>query len=123
MIDIDYFKNINDTYGHLIGDCVLKELASLLKSNFRGSDIVSRYGGEEILIILPFTDCKNACRKLEYFKKLIEKKKFCDKKDVKITISAGVYEYENENSLEDFILRVDRKVYFAKKQGRNRVVC
>jgi diguanylate cyclase (GGDEF)-like protein len=124
MIDIDFFKKINDTYGHLIGDCVLKELSELLKGNFRGSDIVSRYGGEEIFIIMPFTDCENACKKLNYFRELVEEHVFCDKKNVKFTISAGVCEFDRENDgMDDLVLKVDRKVYFAKKQGRNKVVC
>ncbi|GAB6074945.1 oxygen-binding di-iron domain-containing protein [Nautilia lithotrophica] len=125
MIDIDFFKKINDTYGHLIGDCALKELAELLKSNFRGSDIVSRYGGEEIFIIMPFTDSNNACKKLENFRKLVEEHNFCDKKNIKFTISAGVCEYsvDNDENVEDLILKADRKVYFAKKQGRNKVIC
>ena len=123
MIDIDFFKKINDTYGHLIGDCVLKELSDLLKDNFRDSDIVSRYGGEEILIIMPFTDKESACRKLEQFRKLIENRTFCGKKNVKLTISVGVAEYENEGTLEEFILKADRNVYYAKKHGRNQVKC
>ncbi|WP_456479884.1 oxygen-binding di-iron domain-containing protein [Nautilia sp.] len=124
MIDIDFFKKINDTYGHLIGDCVLREIAELLKSNFRGSDIVSRYGGEEIFIIMPFTDCKNACKKLNEFKELVEKYQFCENQKVKLTVSAGVCEFDRQNdNMESLILKADRKVYFAKKNGRNKVVC
>ena len=123
MIDIDFFKKINDTYGHLIGDCVLKELSNLLKNNFRGSDVVARYGGEEILIIMPFTDKKNACKKLEDFRKLVENRTFCGKNNLKVTISVGVAEYENEDTLEEFILKADKNVYFAKKHGRNQVKC
>jgi diguanylate cyclase (GGDEF)-like protein len=122
MIDIDHFKKINDTYGHLIGDCVLKEIATLLKCNFRDSDIVARYGGEEILIIMPFTDKENACKKLEHFKKLIKEYNFCEKKRIKLTISVGVAEYENEEP-DKFILKADRNVYFAKRQGRDKVIC
>jgi len=125
MIDIDFFKKINDTYGHLIGDCVLKEMANLLKSNFRGSDIVARYGGEEIFIIMPFTNIDSACEKLENFRKFVEKHEFCSKKKLHITISAGVSEYseEKDKDIYDLILKVDRKVYFAKKHGRNKVIC
>jgi len=124
MIDIDHFKKINDTYGHLIGDCVLKELSTLLKSNFRGSDVVARYGGEELFVIMPFTDIKSACDKMEKFRKLIENYTFCDKKNVKLTISIGVHQFENScTSIRDLILKADRKVYFAKKNGRNRVIC
>jgi len=124
MIDIDYFKKINDTYGHLIGDCVLKELSELLKENFRGSDIVSRFGGEEIFIIMPFTDVNNACKKLRVFREIVEKHKFCDKQNIRITISAGVCSFDHESdSMDDLIRKADRKVYFAKKHGRNRVVC
>jgi diguanylate cyclase (GGDEF)-like protein len=123
MIDIDFFKKINDTYGHLIGDCVLKELSDLLKDNFRGSDVVSRYGGEEILIIMPFTNKENACKKLEDFRKLVENRTFCGKNNLKVTISVGVAEYENEDTLEEFILKADKNVYYSKKHGRNQVKC
>jgi len=123
MIDIDFFKKINDTYGHLIGDCVLKELSELLKSNFRGSDIVSRYGGEEIFIIMPFTSLKNACKKLNDFKNMVQEHTFCDRQKIKITISGGVAEYDKKESFEDLILKADRNVYFAKKNGRNIIIC
>jgi diguanylate cyclase (GGDEF)-like protein len=125
MIDIDFFKKINDTHGHIIGDYVLKELSILLRENFRGSDVVARYGGEEIFIIMPFTDCQNACKKLEFFRELVQNHLFCKKQQVVLTISAGVYQFhpDKDLSIEDVILNADRKVYFAKKQGRNRVIC
>jgi len=124
MIDIDFFKKVNDTYGHLIGDCVLKELSDILRENFRGSDIASRYGGEEIFVIMPFTDLQNACKKLECFRKLVEEHRFCEQKNIHITVSIGVYELNLEkDTLEDLIRAADRKVYFAKKHGRNKTVC
>ncbi len=123
MIDIDFFKKINDTYGHLIGDCVLKELADLLKNNFRGSDIVARYGGEEIFVVMPFTQLEAACKKLDTIRQKIEKHKFCENKKINITISIGVAEFNGNDSLEELILKADRKVYYAKKHGRNKVVC
>ncbi len=123
MIDIDFFKKINDTYGHLIGDCVLKELSVLLKNNFRDSDVVARYGGEEIFIIMPFTNINYACKKLEEFRKLVENHCFCEKKNIQLTISAGVSEFSGEENMEELILKADRNVYYAKKNGRNRVVC
>ncbi len=123
MVDVDFFKKINDTYGHLIGDCVLKELSNLLKENFRDADVVARYGGEEIFIIMPFTNAKMACEKMEKFRQLVENHNFCDKRNIKVTISIGVGQFEKDDTLEDLILKADRKVYFAKKHGRNRVVC
>jgi len=124
MVDIDFFKKVNDTHGHLIGDCVLKELAALFKNNFRGSDIVARYGGEEIFVIMPFTDNNNACKKLQNFRELVEKHKFCDKKNIHITISVGVSDLDAENdSMENLILKADRRVYYAKRHGRNSVIC
>ena len=107
----------------MIGGCVLREFALLLKENFRESDVVARYGGEEILIIMPFTNKENACKKLESFKEFIKKHKFCNKKRIKLTISAGIAEYENENSLEELILKADRNVYYSKKHGRDMIKC
>jgi len=121
MIDIDFFKKINDTYGHLSGDCVLKELALLLKKNFRGSDVVARYGGEEFIIIMPFTSLEDACKKLEEFRKIVEKHLFC-MEHLKITISVGVAQYKNEDMLE-LIEKADENLYEAKRSGRNKVIC
>ncbi len=120
MIDIDFFKNVNDLYGHIYGDTVLKELSKLFKENMRNSDIIVRYGGEEFLIIMPFTDEKNAIIKIDKIRELVEKYKFCDG-EVHITISAGVYQYKGED-LCDFIEKADMRLYKAKKMGRNRVL-
>ncbi len=121
MIDIDFFKKINDTYGHLTGDCVLKELSNLLQQNFRGSDTIIRYGGEEFLIIMPFTDLENAYKKMENFRKIVDEYNFCGKQKLHVTISSGVAELKNENMI-DFIQKADEKLYEAKKSGRNRVI-
>jgi len=122
MIDIDFFKKINDNYGHLTGDCVLRELALLLKKNFRGSDIVTRYGGEEFLIVMPFTSADDACKKMEKFRKTVQEHKF-GSENLKITISAGVTEYNKKDDIFEFIKKADDKLYEAKKTGRNRVIC
>jgi diguanylate cyclase (GGDEF)-like protein len=122
MIDIDFFKKINDTYGHLTGDCILKELALLLKENFRESDIIARYGGEEFIIIMPFSDLKNACKKMDEFRKTVEKYNFCNS-GLKVTISAGVEEYNFKDDILNFIEKADKKLYISKTNGRNRVTC
>jgi len=122
MIDIDFFKKINDTYGHLTGDCVLKELALLLKKAFRGSDIVARYGGEEFVIVMPFTDLNSACKKLEEFRGIVEKHKFC-MENLKVTISVGVAQLDRENDIMTLIEKADKNLYEAKNSGRNRVIC
>jgi len=122
MIDIDYFKKINEEYGKLIGDCVLKEIAVNLKENFRGSDLVARLGNDKFVVVMPFTTCENACKRMKEFKELISKKKFCDNKRIKLTLSIGVCSYQNEET-DKFMLKVDRYVYFAKRRGRNKVVC
>jgi len=123
MIDIDFFKRINDTYGHIIGDCVLKELANLLLKNFRKSDTVVRYGGEEILVIMPFTTLIEACEKMEEFRKMIENYIFCGKKNIHLTISVGVAQLKEEKNKTEFIKKADTNLYEAKESGRNRTVC
>jgi two-component system cell cycle response regulator len=122
MLDIDFFKKINDTYGHLTGDCVLKELALLLKHHFRESDIIARYGGEEFVIIMPFSDLKNACKRIDNLRKNIEKYNFCNS-GLKVTISAGVEEYNFKDDMDTFIDKADKKLYVSKTEGRNRVTC
>ena len=121
MLDIDFFKKINDTYGHLTGDCVLKELSTLMQENFRGSDTIIRYGGEEFLIIMPFTSLKDAYIKMEKFRKTVDEYNFCGKQKLHVTISAGVAELEDEN-MNDFIQKADNKLYKAKEAGRNIVI-
>jgi len=123
MIDIDKFKDINDTYGHLVGDCVLKELALILRRNTRLTDCVARYGGEEFTIVMPFADLKDACAKAESIRKSVEKHKFCKDLKLDVTISAGVAVYSKGLSPEEFVKIADENLYKAKNTGRNKVVC
>jgi two-component system cell cycle response regulator len=123
MFDIDFFKNVNDSHGHLAGDSVLKQLASVLKGRIRREDIMARYGGEEFAIILPEISVHNAVVFAEKVRKLIEKTpfKFEDTK-IPITVSVGVAEIgAGIQSTADFIRIADEKLYQAKQEGRNRV--
>ncbi|WP_456436357.1 oxygen-binding di-iron domain-containing protein [Thermovibrio ammonificans] len=122
LIDIDFFKRINDTYGHLTGDCVLKELAKILKGSFRESDCVARYGGEEFVVVMPHSNLENACKKMERVRQKTEETPFCEDK-LKVTFSAGVTEFKPGESIESLLERADKNLYEAKKSGRNRVVC
>ena len=121
LIDIDYFKSINDTLGHLVGDCILKDISKLLKNNLRKTDIIGRWGGEEFLIILPFTSKDIAKKVAENLRVLIEENNFSYKMNRKITISIGVTEFSKSKSVEDTLLLVDNLLYKAKENGRNRV--
>jgi diguanylate cyclase (GGDEF)-like protein len=121
MIDIDHFKHINDTYGHVVGDCVLKMLAQILVREVRNSDIVVRYGGEEFLIIMPLTDKKGAFQKIERIRKFVADFLFCEE-EIPVTISAGIAEYNNEKDVQSFIAVADTNLYKAKNEGRNKVV-
>jgi len=124
MFDIDNFKRINDTYGHLAGDHVLKQLASVIKSRIRREDILSRYGGEEFAIILPEIDGYNSLQFAEKIRRLIEKAVFkFEETEIPVTISIGVASASGElQEPHDFIRIADAKLYEAKSQGRNRVV-
>lgn len=121
LIDIDYFKRINDTLGHLVGDCILKDISKLLKNNLRKTDIIGRWGGEEFLIILPFTSKDIAKKVAENLRVLIEEHNFSYNMNRKITISIGVTEFSKSKSVEDTLLLVDNLLYKAKENGRNRV--
>ena len=121
LIDIDYFKSINDNLGHLVGDCILKDISKLLKNNLRKTDIIGRWGGEEFLIILPFTSKDIAKKIAENLRVLIEENNFSYKMNRKITISIGVTEFSKSKSVEDTLLLVDNLLYKAKENGRNRV--
>ncbi len=123
MIDIDHFKRINDTYGHEVGDLVLKSIVDKIRSLIRSSDILVRYGGEEFIIYLPHTTLKDALKLAERIRKGIEDMviETGDGKKVKVTISLGVAEREPGETLEQVIKKADEALYRAKKQGRNRV--
>jgi len=125
MIDIDDFKKINDTYGHLFGDKVLREVAKTIKKNLRRSDYVFRYGGEEFLTLMPSTELKDAVKVLEKVRKEVEETPICWKgEETKVTISVGICSdvYNGSKSPEDYINCADQKLYIAKKTGKNKVV-
>lgn len=122
IADIDFFKNINDTYGHLCGDYVLKEVAFIIQDNFRQTDIVCRYGGEEFAIILTETSKNNALIPLERLRKRIENNNFVFKgQKIHLTLSIGFTSDTELNSTEDMFDKADKALYSAKHQGRNRV--
>ncbi|HIP93635.1 MAG TPA: diguanylate cyclase [Desulfurobacteriaceae bacterium] len=121
ILDIDFFKKINDTYGHLVGDEALKELAQLLKESLPPSFVVARYGGEEFVVVMPFTDIDKAYEYMENIRKKVENRKFTSK-NINITVRIGVAQYKDGMSLQDFLFEADKKLYTAKKLGRNRVV-
>jgi len=118
MLDIDYFKNINDTLGHTFGDYVLKEVAKIINKSLRKTDIIYRYGGEEIAIIMSETGVENANLPAEKLRKEIERYNFNDKN---VTVSIGIADYNQQATPKDIIEQADRMLYRAKQTGRNRV--
>ncbi|PWL75660.1 hypothetical protein DBY21_07655 [Candidatus Gastranaerophilales bacterium] len=124
VLDVDFFKKINDTYGHLCGDYVLKEIAYMTLQTFRKTDIVFRYGGEEIVILLTETPLEKAIIPLERLRKTIEDYPFnYDSNGFKVTVSIGVEGLEKEHTTaEDLLQNADKALYAAKELGRNRVV-
>jgi len=119
FFDIDHFKYINDTYGHLVGDEVLKHLAHIVKMDLRGNDILARWGGEEFIVLLYDTDHTHAILKAKQLLAMVSHTNFT--LDIHLTISIGVREIERNVGLDDLILQVDKLLYRAKKEGRNRV--
>lgn len=124
MLDIDHFKKVNDTYGHQFGDYVLREISSIIFSSFRKTDMIYRYGGEEIAIILTETSMENALIPIERLREKISQHKFCyNNEEVHITISIGVSEnLEYIENQKDFVECADKALYKAKQDGRNKVV-
>ncbi len=124
IIDIDHFKSFNDTYGHQAGDAVLKQVAQTLKTNSRATDIVCRYGGEEMSIILTNTDKEEAIKKAERVCKAVAERifKLSATQTVHVTISVGVSTYpENGETPQQIIEYADQGLYYAKEHGRNQV--
>ncbi len=123
LFDIDFFKKINDTYGHNAGDAILKELGSLIANKTRTSDIACRYGGEEFVLILPETSQTEAYELLDRLRQIVEEEIFNKSaKPIKATISVGVAQLDLcDKSPVDFCERADKALYRAKEGGRNRV--
>ncbi len=123
MFDLDHFKNINDTYGHLCGDAVLKSIAHLVKKQLRKGDVLARYGGEEFICILPGTPKAMAVELAERLRKDIEQSRFpFNTQPIEITASFGVTQYKTGQDLSEFIDEADGLLYKAKRNGRNRVM-
>lgn len=130
MTDIDYFKHVNDTYGHAAGDLVLKSIAKVIRGQLREYDIAGRYGGEEFSILLPFTKINEAEMVAERLRQTVENKVIdiskvapdSEQKQIKITLSLGIYEIKEDDKEEDLMKKADKALYQAKNTGRNKVV-
>ena len=124
LLDIDRFKKINDTYGHLAGDYVLRELAQVLKSRIRKEECFARYGGEEFALVLPETGHENTVFLADKLRKIVEEHAFVfEGKRIRVTFSAGVADLDAaHDSALAFIKASDARLYEAKHRGRNQVV-
>ncbi|HEX3667267.1 MAG TPA: PleD family two-component system response regulator [Rhizomicrobium sp.] len=126
IIDVDYFKSINDTFGHDIGDDVLREFARRISENIRGIDLACRYGGEEFVVVMPETDPSLAWTVAERLRKSVEIKPFkisAPQGEINVTVSIGVAGSDDPGIAADALLRqADQALYTAKRDGRNRVV-
>ena len=122
LVDIDHFKHVNDTFGHLAGDHVLKEIAQLAKSRLRPDDVIARYGGEEFAIVLPETKLEGGVRIADELRTMIESEAFAfEGEEIAVTVSCGVSELQSDWGCNDFVHEADRRLYEAKHAGRNRV--
>jgi diguanylate cyclase (GGDEF)-like protein len=121
LIDIDYFKKCNDTYGHQVGDQILQRLGKILKENLYETDIIARYGGEEFVILFPRAEPEGVKRKMENLREKIAAEDFIlDWGKLKITVSIGLAHYPRDGPTAEEILRAaDQSLYFSKQRGRN----
>lgn len=125
IVDIDHFKKFNDTYGHIVGDKILRFIAKNMQKSVRGNDFTARIGGEEFAVILPKTPLLGAMTVAETLRASISQLKLEKKAKSEslgtITVSVGVAQYQPGESLENLVNRADKALYFAKNSGRNRV--
>lgn len=127
LCDIDHFKKFNDTYGHAIGDEVIKLTATILKDNLKGMDTAARYGGEEFCVVLPQTKLADAEIVADHVREALAKRKLTSKKTGShygwITVSLGISMLRPGESIDSLVERADEALYRAKENGRNRVEC
>lgn len=121
LIDIDFFKTVNDEFGHHVGDTVLQEFSALIRNHIRQEDILGRWGGEEFMVICPETSLQGAFDMAEHLRKLVEEYTFTGAG--KKTASFGIVEYRHGEGINELFERVDQALYEAKSLGRNRSVC
>ena len=119
IVDIDFFKKINDSYGHIVADKILEKVARVLEKEVRKYDIVARFGGEEFFIMLPSTALERAKKIAERLRKAVLKDNFLRK--YHITTSLGISEYKKMDNFEKISKRADKALYRAKETGRNKV--
>lgn len=126
LIDVDFFKKVNDNYGHLFGDLVLKKMTKVILEVLRTTDTFGRYGGEEFLIILPYTDMRQAQEVANRIRTKVKNTPFYYEEDnlnLQITVSMGISQYEDGENEDDILARADKALYRAKYQGRDQIVC
>jgi diguanylate cyclase (GGDEF)-like protein len=122
LLDIDFFKTINDTHGHLAGDLILVELAKTLAGSTRKSDLVARTGGEEFLILMPETRLRGCIHKAKALQKEIAALKVpFNNHELSCTVSMGCAEFKRRESLEEYYSHLDKLLYSSKDAGRNRI--
>ncbi len=124
LLDIDHFKQVNDKYGHLAGDSVLKQLASTVRTKIRREDVFARYGGEEFAVLLPEVSLGGTRQFADKVRKLVEKQRFeFDRQVIPVTVSVGIATLEpHHREAGDLVRTADERLYEAKTSGRNRVV-
>lgn len=120
IIDIDFFKRINDTHGHMKADEILAKLAEVLRKEVRKSDVAARFGGEEFIVLLPETDFDKAKKFVERLRQAIKKDKML--KEYELTVSGGLTEYKKGDTKLKFKERADKGLYKAKDTGRDKIV-
>lgn len=123
LSDIDYFKRINDSYGHDFGDFVLREISRLIQESLRSQDYICRWGGEEFLLVLPDTDISGSIVVAEKIRKVVSEYQFsCNSVNISVTMTFGISEYNHKNDVDESIKIADRLLYTGKENGRNCVV-
>lgn len=121
MIDLDYFKEINDTYGHLVGDEALKDISNILVDTFRQNDIIARYGGDEFCVITDISDENILSKTIERFKKNVEDFNAKKQRDYDLSASVGYQIFNKKDSIESFLRKVDEIMYIEKKRKHGEI--